>query len=107
MKYNGVFENWLLFWNKFEVEIDKVDLFVVMKFVYLKELVELCVKRGIDGFFFFVEGYEWVKNIFKVNYGKIFEIINVYVENILVFLIIFGMNVIKIYDFYELLLYNV
>lgn len=58
MKYNGVFENWLLFWNKFEVEIDKVDLFVVMKFVYLKELVELCVKRGIDGFFFFVEGYE-------------------------------------------------
>ena len=33
--YNGAFENWLAFWNKFEAEIDKTGLPAVTKFAYL------------------------------------------------------------------------
>ena len=38
-KFDGKYENWLLFWNKFVVEIDSTDLSPVTKFAYLKELV--------------------------------------------------------------------
>lgn len=44
-KYNGALENWLSFWNKFEVEINKADLPAGSKFAYLKGLVEPCVKK--------------------------------------------------------------
>lgn len=37
-KYNGTYERWLSFWNKFEAEIDSTDLPAVTKFSYLKEL---------------------------------------------------------------------
>lgn len=43
IKFNGIYEVWLFFWNKFIVEVDLVDLLVVIKFVYLKELVEMKV----------------------------------------------------------------
>ena len=62
-KYNGALENWLAFWNKFEAEIDKTGLPEVMKFTYLKELVEPRVRKGIDGLPFTSEGYKRVKNI--------------------------------------------
>ena len=39
-KFDGSYENWLPFINKFEVEIDKTDLPPVTKFAYLKELLE-------------------------------------------------------------------
>lgn len=106
-KYNGALGNWLLFWNKFEVEIDKGDLPAVTKFVYLKELVEPHGKKGIDGLPFSPEGYERAKNILKANYGKTSEIFNAYVENILALPSISGTNAVKIHDFHQKLLYNV
>ena len=74
-KYNGALENWLAFWNKFEVEINSQDLPGVTKFAYLKELEETHVQKGIDGLPFTTEEYEPAKNILKTNYGKISEII--------------------------------
>ena len=96
-----------MFWNKFEVEIDKGDLPAVTKFVYLKELVEPHGKKGIDGLPFSPEGYERAKNILKANYGKTSEIFNAYVENILALPSISGTNAVKIHDFHQKLLYNV
>lgn len=75
IKYDGIYEKWLFFWNKFEVEIDVMDILLVIKFVYLKELLESNVCEVIDGLFFNCEGYECVKNILKFNYGKISEIV--------------------------------
>jgi len=106
-KYNGALENWLTFGNKSEAEIDKTDLPAVTKFAYLKELVEPCVKKGIDGLPFTSEGYQRAKHILKTNYGQTSEIINAYVENILGLPVISGANPAKIHDFYETLLYNV
>ena len=46
-KYDGTYERWLSFWNKFEAEIDNTYLPAVTgKFSYLKELLEpMCVMR--------------------------------------------------------------
>ena len=106
-KYNGALENWLSFWNKFEAEIDSTDLPAVTKFAYLKELVEPCVRKGIDGLPFTTEGYERAKSILKSNYGKMSEIVNAYIENILALPFISGTQPAKVHDFYEALLYNV
>ena len=106
-KYNGALENWLSFWNKFEAEIDSTDLPAVTKFAYLKELVEPRVRKGIDGLPFTTEGYERAKSILKSNYGKMSEIVNAYIENILALPFISGTQPAKVHDFYEALLYNV
>ena len=42
-KFNGTYEAWLPFWNKFQAEIDKANLASVTKFAYPKELVDLRV----------------------------------------------------------------
>lgn len=92
MKFDGLYENWLLFINKFEVEIDKMDLLFVIKFVYLKELLEFKVRVDIDGLLLIIEGYERVKNIIKEEYGIISEIINIYVNNIFEFFIVINVD---------------
>ena len=107
MKYNGALDNWLAFWNKFEAEIDKTGLPAATKFVYLKELVEPRVRKGIDGLPFTSEGYERAKNIPQTNYDQTNEIINAYVENIRGLPVISGTHPAKIHDFFETLLYNV
>ena len=35
-KYDGTYEKWLSFWNKFEAEIDAADIPPVTKFAHLK-----------------------------------------------------------------------
>ena len=77
-KFDGTFEQWLPFWNKFCAEIDSTDLPLVTKFAYLKELIQPKVRADIDGLPFSTEGYERAKNILKSEYGKTSEIINAY-----------------------------
>ena len=95
------------FWNKFEAEIDSTDLPAVTKFACLKELIEPRVRKGIDGLPFTTEGCERTKRILKSNYGKMSEIVNAYIENILALPFISGTQPAKVHDFYEALLYNV
>ena len=58
-KFNGTYEAWLPFWNKFQAEIDKANLASVTKFAYLKELVDPRVRSKIDGLPFTTEGFKW------------------------------------------------
>ena len=106
-KFNGKLENWLSFWNTFEVEVDSADLPAVTKFSYLKEMIEPKVRLAIDGLPLTSEGYERSKNILKSTYGKTSEIINAYVESIQKLPVIFGSNPAKIYNFYRTLQFNV
>lgn len=39
-KFNGTYEAWFPFWNKFPAEVDSTDLAPVTKFAYLIELVD-------------------------------------------------------------------
>lgn len=57
-KYDGTYEKWLSFWNKFEAEIDSSDLPAVTKFAHLKQLLESNVCESIDGLPFTSEGYQ-------------------------------------------------
>lgn len=66
----------------------------------MKELLELWVKIIVDGLFFIIEGYERVKSILKINYGKVSEIVNVYVNNVMFLFVIYGVNFNKIMEFY-------
>ena len=106
-KFDGTFDQWLPFWNKFCAEIDSTDLPQVTKFAYLRELVLSKVRADTDGLPFSTEGYERAKNILKSEYGKNSEIINTYVTNIMSLPIIQGGNPKEVDVFYKKLLYNV
>jgi hypothetical protein len=75
-KFDGKYENWLPFWNKFKAEIDSTDLSPVTKFAYLKELVEPKIRMDIDGLPLTTEGYSRAKAILSGEYGKTSEIVN-------------------------------
>ena len=87
-KYDGTYERWLSFWNKFEAKIDATDIPPGTKFAHLKELLESNVCETIDGLPFNSEGYERAKNILKFNHGKTSEIVQAYVDNITALLVI-------------------
>ena len=78
-----------------------------MKFAYLKELLQPQVRADIDGLPFSTEGYERAKNILKSEYGKISEIVNAYVNNIMGLPTVMGENPREVEAFYKRLLYNV
>ena len=105
--FDGKLENWLGFWNKFEAEVDTINMPTVTKFAYLKEMVEPKVLFAIDGLPFSTEGYERAKNILKTTYGKTSEIINAYVSNIQALPVIHGTHAGKINQFYKSLSFNV
>ena len=69
-KFNGTYEAWVLFWSKFVAEVDSTDLVAVLKFAYLKELIEPIVRINIDGLPFTTEGYARAKKILQTEYGK-------------------------------------
>ena len=106
-KFNGTYEAWLPFWNKFQAEIDKANLASVTKFAYLKELVDPKVRAEIDGLPFTTEGYERAKNILIGEYGKTSEIVNAYVQNIANLPVITGTQPAPIHEFYKKLVYSV
>ena len=70
-KFDGTFEQWLPFRNKFCAEIDSPDLPQVTKFAYLKELVLSKVRADIDGFPFSMEGYERAKIFSSQSMGRL------------------------------------
>ena len=79
----------------------------VTKSAYLKDLPEPKVRAGIDGLPFSSEGYERAKNILRNKYGKMSEIVNGYVQNIMGLPVISSANPAKINQFYEALSFNV
>jgi hypothetical protein len=77
-KFNGTPKDWIRFWGQFRAQ-SSVD--PVTKFSYLKELVEMKVRKSIDGLPFTKEGYERAKDILEKKYGE--EVVNAYVKGIL------------------------
>ena len=120
-KYDGTYEKWLSFWNKFEAEIDAADIAPVTKFAHLthrpaarrppaaieQEFLESNVCEAIDGLPFNSEGYERAKNILKSNYGKTSEIVRAYIDNINALPVISGSKPNEIHKFWQTLNYNV
>jgi hypothetical protein len=72
----------LRFWGQFSGGIELADIPDVMKFSYMKELVEPKIRTCIDGLPFTTEGYKNAKKILEEKYGNTSEIVNSYVEEI-------------------------
>ena len=71
----------------------------VTKFAYLQELLQPKARVEINGLPLNTEGYEKAKIIIKEEYGKTSEVVNAYVNNILI--------PSKVNSFYKTLLFNV
>lgn len=54
-----------------------------------------------------LEGYNWVKSVLNERFGKELEIVKVYVKEILDFFLILSVNLRKISEFSEKLMYCV
>ena len=106
-KFNGTFSDWLRFWNQFESVIDKQNISGVMKFSYLKNLVEPKVLTSIDGLPFTEDGFTKAKEILLEKYGNTSEVVNAYVEEIIALPTISGAQPHKIHEFFEKLRYSV
>ena len=106
-KFDGTYLDWNRFWGQFTEPIGKTGMVAITKFSYLKEFVDLKVRKTIDGLPFTAEGYNRAKSILMDRYGKESEIVKAYVQNILDLPRIKGTNPQKIHQFYKQLRYNV
>ena len=79
----------------------------MIKFSYLKELVDVKVRKLIDGLPFTDAGYEKAVSSLKKRFGRTDEADNAYVKNILELSHIKDRDAAKIHDFYDSFLYNV
>jgi hypothetical protein len=73
----------------------------------LKELVEVKVRKLLDGLPFNMEGYAKAKALLEKKYGQPSEVVGAYVRSIFELPAICERDVAKIHAFYETLLYNV
>lgn len=107
MEFDGPPQDWIRFWGQFEAQIEKSSVDAVTKFSHLKELVEVKVRKLVDGLPFTEEGYNKAKGLLAKRYGQTSEVVGAYVRSILELPSIRERDVAKLHAFYETLLYNV
>lgn len=81
-KFDGHFLDWPRFCEKFLETIDKTSVTAIVKFSYLRKLLDSKAKRKIEALSFTPEGYNRTKSILLEKYGKESEIIEAYTEEI-------------------------
>ena len=106
-KFQGTPQEWVRFCGQFEVQIHTGETPAVTKFSYLKELVDLRVRKLIDGLPFTAASYEKAVSLLKKRFGQTDEVVNAYVKNILELPHIKDRYVAKIHEFYNSMLFNV
>ena len=106
-KFDGTFMDWPRFWGQFTETIDKTGVASITKFSYLRELLDIKVRRTIEALPFTSEGYNRAKSILQEKYGKESEIIKAYTKEILELPLVSNANPRKISEFSEKLTYCV
>ena len=106
-KFDGTPQDWVRFWGHSGSQIDSSHKQPITKFSYLKELVDVKVRKLIDGLPFTDEGYLKAKALLEKRYGQTSEVVGAYVRNILELPTIRERDVTKIHKFFEKLLFNV
>ena len=69
-------------------------------------MVDIKVRKLVDGLPFTEDGYHKAKSLLEKRYGQTSEVVGAYVRNILELPTIRERNVTKIHEFYEKLLFN-
>ena len=106
-KFEGTSQDWVRFSGQFSSQIESTSEPATTQFCYLKELVDVKVRKLIDGLPFIEEGYLKAKALLEKRYGQTSEVVGACVRNILELPTIRKRDVAKIQDFYEKLLFNV
>ena len=106
-KFDGTYMDWPRFWGQFTEAIDKTGAQPITKFTYLRELLDVKVKRAIEALPFTAEGYNRAKSILSERFGKESEIVKAYIKEILDLPSISSPNPRKIGEFSEKLTYCV
>ena len=106
-KFDGTYMDWPRFWGQFTEAIDKTGAQPITKFTYLRELLDVKVKRAIEALPFTAEGYNRAKSILSERFGKESEIVKAYIKEILDLPSISSPNPRKIVEFSEKLTYCV
>ena len=107
VRFNNTHINWFRFWNQFESEIDRSKLSANSKCSYHKELVYPKVRFIINGLPFTSEGSLRAKNIMISKYGKLNEVANAHIQNIILHFYINSVNLFNIHEFTQKLLRSV
>ena len=106
-KFDGTYMDWPRFWGQFTEAIDKTGAQPITKFTYLRELLDVKVKRAIEALPFTAEGYNRAKSILSERFGKESEIVKAYIKEILDLPSISSPNPRKIGEFSKKLTYCV
>ena len=106
-KFDGTYQDWPRFWEQFKETVDKTGIEPVIKFAYLRELLDNKVKRSVEALPFTSEGYNRATSILEERYGKESEIIKAYNKQIFDLPTIPNVNVKRIHEFTEKLNYAV
>ena len=93
--------DWFWFWNRFETEIDQVQISLISKFSFLKERLVPKVRKMIDELPFTSEGCVKAKLILPSRYGKTSEIAAAHFNFITSSYVILNYNPNRIQEFYE------
>ena len=84
-KFDSTYMDWPQFWGQFTEAIDKTGVQLITKFSYLRELLDVKVKRAIEALPFMAEEYNRGKSILSERSGKESEIVKAYIKEILDF----------------------
>ena len=69
-KFEGTSQDWVRFSGQFSSQIESTSEPATTKFSYLKELVDVKVRKPIDGLPFIEEGYIKAKALLEKKYGQ-------------------------------------
>ncbi len=106
-EFDGSYMDWLRFWGQFEEIVDKTNVASTSKLAYLRGLLCKKVQKGIEALPFTAEGYNCAKSILKSTYGKESEVIKAYTKEIMELPHIPNVNLKRIHEFSEKLMYCV
>ena len=106
-KFDGTSMDWQRFWGQFEETIDKTSIASITKFAYLRKLLSHKVKKTVEALPLTIDGYNRAKSILKSTYGKESEVVKAYVKEIVELPQIPNVNVKRIHEFGEKLMYSV
>lgn len=108
-KFNGTYLDWRRFWSQFSEGINKTGMAPIAKFSYLKEFIELKVRKSIRRRVTFPSRgvYNRAKSVLEDCYGKESEIVKAYIKDIIELPNIVGVEPSQVHRFYERLRYDV
>ena len=100
-KVNGMYIDWLRFWEQSTSQIDGSAIADGAKLTYLQDLLDEKLKQEILGLSFSSEGYQQGKETLERKYGIDSEIINAPVRQILSLPVVMRDDVVEIHRFYQ------